>query len=710
MAKQGAAALAFALIVMLTGPVHAATAAAPAAPAPFAPPVNAYAPQPSVAKASIIGYSGAVEVQRAGRPKREPVNGLPVALSPGDVVHTGSSGRVFIQFRDGSQSTLDRDAVFTIEEEKDDSVTLSLTLGKLWCSVSKLANRRFRVRTPTVVAAVRGTEFTVESFGAAKSAVEVFGGLVSVRGSLGDEALVGASQRVESPGGRLNAVERFEARPDPRMPPAKGGEGPGDRKGPPPPDKRGADGRPGPGGPGEQRGDGERKPQFGFNPDRLKDFVARETEHFAAQDQRESSAAFERRNEIYQSGKSMIDAFGRRVRVEEFITRPAADTFKFVSVSHRVDRTDVASVEIQANQALPFDLKQAGNLFGAGGANAPSFFAVKQRTILRNLSNGDSYVQLGVDGAPRQFNLPGQAFFDPGLNAFVTPSAVFWKTMFGNSYEFQNGSLGAVNRIWNDPAFRPVDNILTAGTQVAGMTAHLQPVRVDIRNDPGAGNAVVGTYWTDSFVSRNPADNSGAQTGLAFATFRNDPLPGLAWTTKRVDYLDFTDTNGNGILDFGERLAFDGRFGGIVYHDIAERADGTNLIAAAGVGARQGVGDNGFSGKDAAGSPVASGAILSYAGAGAVDLSPLLIFGLNNPRERLLIDDFIIDDAGKLLAGQGNLGQSGGLLGRNFERRLRGTRLNGDIDVVVSPSFLIQSGVANQGGGGGAVRAPGQPF
>ena len=93
---------------------------------------------------------------------------------------------------------------------------------------------------------------------------------------------------------------------------------------------------------------------------------------------------------------------------------------------------------------------------------------------------------------------------------------------------------------------------------------------------------------------------------------------------------------------------------------------------------------------------------------GLVDISPLLIFGLNKPRERLFIDDFVINDTGKLYAGDANLGRNGGALGQNYERRLRGTRSSGDIDVVVSPSFLIQSGSADSGGGSGAVRAPGQ--
>ncbi len=711
MTKRAAAWLALCLSVVAVSSARAASPAAAPAPAaaPSAPPVSSYAPQPTVSRASIIGYTGSVSVERAKGKVVEPVSRLPTTLGPGDVVRVGPGSNAFLQFRDGSQTTVDQRARFSIEEDKPDAITVNLTLGKVWCAVSKLAGRRFLVRTPTAVAAVRGTEFTVESFGDKKSAVEVFGGLVSVRGSLGDEALVGASQRVESMAGRLAPVQRFEARPDPRMPPAKGPAGPagpaapGERKaGPPPPPG-------GPGAPGDRQGD-KGKPQFGFNPDQLKNFVAREAGQFENQNQRESSAAFEQRNELYQAGKSLIDAFGRRVRVEEFITRPAPDAFKFVSVSLRDGRTDLASVEVKANAPLPANLGSVGSLFGAQtGANPPAFYAVQQRFSLRNLSTGESYVQLGVDGAPRQFNLPGQTFFDPIANAFVTPSSVFWKTMFGNSYEFQNGNQGAVDRIWTDASFRPFDNVMTMGTQVAGMTAHLQPVHVDIRNDPGAGNAVVGTYWTDAFVSRDPTDLSGTRTGLTYTSFKNEPLAGLSWTTKRFDYLDFTDTNSNGILDFGEALAHDGRFGGNVYHDIVERANGGALVAIAGSGSRQSTGDNAFSGKDAAGNPVNSGAILTY-GAGAVNLSPLLNFGLNNARERLFVDDFVIDDLGKIVPAGANSGLSGNLLGRNYERRVRGTRFGGDIDVVVSPSFLIQSGAAGGGDGGGAVRAPGQPF
>ena len=93
-----------------------------------------------------------------------------------------------------------------------------------------------------------------------------------------------------------------------------------------------------------------------------------------------------------------------------------------------------------------------------------------------------------------------------------------------------------------------------------------------------------------------------------------------------------------------------------------------------------------------------------------MNLSPLLNFGLNSARSRMIIDDFVIDNDGKLIAGQGNIGQAGSVLGQNYERRIRSTLLNGDIDVVVSPSFLIQSGAADTGGGGGGVHAPGQPF
>ncbi len=343
--------------------------------------VSASSPQPWVPSASVTGYRGVVEIEKAGRAAGEPVNALPVRLSPGDKIRTGPSSEATLQLKDGSKVTVGPGAVFVVEEERAEQVTLHLFLGKVWLAVSKLESRRFRVRTPTAVCSVRGTEFSVEAQGAARTAVEVFDGLVSVRGALGDEALVGASRRVDVIEGRMGAVERFEARPDSRMP-APAAQPAGTRD-----EKRREEGRP------------EEKGRMGFAPERFKEFVANQAEEQVRRDLIESSAAFEQKSSIYQEGKTLIDAFGRRVRVEEYLKRPSADTFKFVSFNFRDNRTDFASIEVTANRPLPENLAEAGNLWFSPGP--PNFWAVKQRLTMFN--GADSVVQLGVDGAPQQF-------------------------------------------------------------------------------------------------------------------------------------------------------------------------------------------------------------------------------------------------------------------------------------------------------------------
>ena len=95
--------MAFAFALVLASPARAA-----------APPVNAYAPQPGVEKASIVGFSGSPYVQRAGGAGREDVRGLPVKLSAGDSVHTGSGGRVLILSRSGSLSPVDHYALLML--------------------------------------------------------------------------------------------------------------------------------------------------------------------------------------------------------------------------------------------------------------------------------------------------------------------------------------------------------------------------------------------------------------------------------------------------------------------------------------------------------------------------------------------------------------------------------------------------------------------
>lgn len=671
-------------------------------PSPQAPdrPGAPAAPARTVARASVVSFTGYVEVERAATGAREAVARAPLGLAPGDKVLTGRDGRAAVAFRDGSQVSLGPGAAFAVRAETLRETTLFLSAGKLWAAVAKNASRRFSVRTPSAVAAVRGTEFSVEVQGARQTAVEVFGGRVAVS-AFGAESMVTASQRVDVTEGRMGRVETFTPRPE-SVPeairpailrPAAGG-----------PDGEGADGaREGRLGADDGPRDGPREnPEFAFDPERFKEFVEHQAGEQLMRDQRESQAIFEHKAQLYQEGKTLIDAFGRRVRVEEHILRPSADSFQFVSFNFRDDRTDLASVEVTANQTLPERLADAGNLWFSQGS--PSYWAVKQRLTMTN--GVDSVVELGVDGAPQQFSFAGQPIFDPGTNTFTTgPGGSFYRTMFGNKYEFINGDDGGIDRIWSDAGFRPSGNGTLMGTAVSGMLWRTQPVRVDVRD----ASTVRGSYWTDAFVTATP----GAD-GQAYAQTSFQPTPGAAHFLSQRSYINFTDNSnggtGNGILDFGEALTPDDPS---FYHDIAARMNGTNLTAMAGAGTRQANGDT-LVYSDRLGSGSAAGnpqATLNY-GSAIPAMKQAIDFARSNARDFLVADEFAIDDFGRVLPAGGSFNESASVFsGENFERRLRSSLFtHGDIDVVMSPAFIFQSGASNAAQQDRPVPSPGPKF
>jgi hypothetical protein len=209
-----------------------------------------------------------------------------------------------------------------------------------------------------------------------------------------------------------------------------------------------------------------------------------------------------------------------------------------------------------------------------------------------------------------------------------------------------------------------------------------QPVKVDITD----GSTSRGLYWTDAFVTYNAND------GLAFAQTTFQPTPGLAQFVSQRSYFNFRDTNANGMLDFGEQTTPDDP---AFFHDVVNRMNGTGLTAVAGAGTRQAAGDTlVFSDLNATGAPAGNPqATISYPG---TPLDAARAFAQANPRDWLRADEFAIDDFGKILPAGNSFNGSANLFnGTNFERRLRSSRFSRpDIDVVMSPSFIFQSGVS----------------
>ena len=121
------------------------------------------------ADAGLIKVSkGSVQLQRAGAMMPAPVG---TAVRPADVIVTGADGAAGITFSDNSLVSLGPKSVFAIDKYQFDTTTYAgqfegnLKQGKLAAVSGKMVKQSpesMRIRTPSAVMGVRGTEFVVQ--------------------------------------------------------------------------------------------------------------------------------------------------------------------------------------------------------------------------------------------------------------------------------------------------------------------------------------------------------------------------------------------------------------------------------------------------------------------------------------------------------------------------------------------------------------------
>ncbi|OGS41187.1 MAG: hypothetical protein A2506_00815 [Elusimicrobia bacterium RIFOXYD12_FULL_66_9] len=151
--------------------------------------------------ARIVDASGSVAVHPAdGSEEISAEDGMP--LEQGDRVVTAAGAWAEIGFDGGSLIALRENSDFTLERTETDSSSFLLSLGALVAKIEKLGVRQMRVRTPTAVAAVRGTEFGVEVTVADQTHVGVYDeGSVEVRSESGGTEMLQPRQETSvSPG------------------------------------------------------------------------------------------------------------------------------------------------------------------------------------------------------------------------------------------------------------------------------------------------------------------------------------------------------------------------------------------------------------------------------------------------------------------------------------------------------------------------------
>ncbi|MBV9080118.1 MAG: FecR domain-containing protein, partial [Elusimicrobia bacterium] len=279
-------------------------------------------------------FTRTVEVQPGNLDWRKAEKKMPLVTS--DKVRTGVNATARIKLADGSKvmllprSQVEMESMTTVEK------SIRLLRGRLRAIITRAhGGNNFKVTTPVGVASVRGTDFEVEVGDKGDDMeVRVFEGQVGVSklGDLGKEVILNAGDRIEF---------------------------------------------------GAEKEIGDPIRSGGLPMDRME--IRSEMQLASAKDSIVAMAAEESRNADYQVGKSAIDVNGSRVRVEEYIMRPAANQFKLVVLNDRPTRFDYFTYKGTFNTTLPDDLSVAlKQVSGKLGSTAPDYYLTGYETVMSN--------------------------------------------------------------------------------------------------------------------------------------------------------------------------------------------------------------------------------------------------------------------------------------------------------------------------------------
>ncbi|MBV9468198.1 MAG: FecR domain-containing protein, partial [Abitibacteriaceae bacterium] len=166
--------------------------------------------------ATPVKLQGLVEVQRSGKGDFTPLsNNTPIKT--GDVVRSGKDGIAEFKWVDGTRWKIMPNTEIIVKKatanwiKKADTSELELTTGKVFIRIMKELTpaSKFEVETPTAVAAVRGTIFSVE-VAHGQTQVAVFKGHVKVTsGDSHHEAMINPGQAAVS--AQVGALETISS-------------------------------------------------------------------------------------------------------------------------------------------------------------------------------------------------------------------------------------------------------------------------------------------------------------------------------------------------------------------------------------------------------------------------------------------------------------------------------------------------------------------
>ena len=351
--------------------------------------------------AYVVSYKGEVEYKKTTSPVWKRLEGSAgQQLVGGDEVRTKSASMVEIMMNAGSRVRLAPLSAFKFSGENSLQTALELNFGRLRAWVKKHTTR-FEVTTPSAVCAVRGTEFSLEvDPQTSRTQVDLFRGTLSVRDNLGNELMLQEGRRLSVTPEGLGVPQQIS-----RLL--------------------------------------ESERQAG------RETLTKEVGLAMTKEAVLGAAAEEIKLAEYQQGKSLIDVFGNRVQLEEYVMRPAADQFKLVVLNKRESRLDYFFYKGTFNKTLPADLSLALRQL-SGTPDLPSWWLTAYQTGRSNTT--DMVEENASGGHPvdvNNFSLNPNgnldttddvsSYFDSATNNYLPVAGTFYKTLFDNYAISYNG-------------------------------------------------------------------------------------------------------------------------------------------------------------------------------------------------------------------------------------------------------------------------------
>ncbi len=272
-------------------------------------------PCAAMTRGIVLVPKGTVEARASGSASWVPVS-RDVRLKEGDEVRTSGGATADVYFSDGSRFRIGRDSHFAVGSTGRKRTALSLLYGRLRAAVAGYFSSRVEVRTPSAVCAVRGTEFDVQVARNGDTSMNVDEGLVEVSDGKGKTAVVSSEEAIKVTQAGMSMPQLVSLRDD--------------------------------------RAEAAARPMAVIHD------TARQRTRTMLEELRNRQL---KANEA-ELGKDAIDAFGHRVRLEEYLLRPSDKEFKLLFLSKREEasRLDWGQIDEQFHAAIPDDISKVGDI------------------------------------------------------------------------------------------------------------------------------------------------------------------------------------------------------------------------------------------------------------------------------------------------------------------------------------------------------------